>query len=127
MNLQRSTLTAYPCRPPRTTEDTLRSTRDAYSNIEITKKVARRTEVPLGKHGFDMLPSADWRTQKQATFITHPLDIRGDRMRAEALKVVTSGPTASTGAVTASHMKPRHVISAASDREEPQEVVVAAL
>ena len=88
-------------------KDTIRSARDAARNMEMTKKEARRTEIPLGKHGFDMLPSENWRSDKQANFVEHTVDIRGDRERAESLKVVTSGPTASAGAVTASHMTAR--------------------
>ena len=94
---------------PRDERETVRSTRDAARNIQITKQEARRTEVPLGANGFTMLPAAKWKSDTQANFIGHTLDIRGDRERAEALKVVTSGPTASAGAVTASLMKPRSV------------------
>ena len=68
---------------------------------------ARRTEVPFGAKGINMLPTAQWNSDKQANFTEHPLDIAGDRERAESFKVFTSGPTASTGAVTASHMKPK--------------------
>ena len=92
---------------PRDERDTVRSTLAAARNVQVSKQEARRTEVPLGKNGFTMLPVSKWRSDTQANFIGHTLDIRGDRERAEALKVVTSGPTASAGAVTASRMKPR--------------------
>jgi hypothetical protein len=87
----------------------------AYSHLQE----ARRTEIPFGAKGIDMLPTAQWNSDKQANYVEHPLDIKGDRERAECMKVFTSGPTASTGAVTASHPKPRGAAATARSASVP--------
>ncbi len=93
-------------------KDTLRSNRDAAWNMDVARKVTLKSEIPLGKNGFGTLHK--WQSEHQAEYVGHVVDIRGDRERAEALKVCTSGPTASTGAVTASHMRPRAATARAS-------------
>jgi hypothetical protein len=89
----------------RSQEDTLRSMRDASTMLSDLKKVTLKSDIPLGKHGMTMKSSKDWVSEHHGEYRTFVVDIKGDRERAEALKAITSGPTASTGAVTASHRK----------------------
>ncbi|GAX76536.1 hypothetical protein CEUSTIGMA_g3982.t1 [Chlamydomonas eustigma] len=88
--------------------DTLRSMRDAATTTSYSKKGTLKSEIPLGKYGFNTVRSLDWKSEYGGNYVPLKLDIQGDRQRAAALKIMTIGPTASTGAVTASHRKPKH-------------------
>ncbi|KAG1674204.1 hypothetical protein FOA52_013824 [Chlamydomonas sp. UWO 241] len=87
--------------------DTVRTQADMAWQAGLSKAAALRTGVPFGDKGFSAMASKDWRSDYQANLVGHTVDIKTDRLRAAALKASLGGPTATGGALTRDHPKPK--------------------
>ncbi len=91
---------------PRAPEDVLRS---IHASLEITAKskaMSHKSTLPMGKNAMSMLEPAQWVSEAHEHYVPHANDITGDRERAEGLKRLLGGPTASAGRLTAAHPVP---------------------
>lgn len=96
---------SFATRDPTDVARTLRASMEATARA---KADGSKSTIALGKGAMCLLPSSDWKSEKQENYKQHTgVDIAGDAARAAALKALMSGPTASAGKLTAKHPERR--------------------
>ncbi|KXZ52604.1 hypothetical protein GPECTOR_9g649 [Gonium pectorale] len=85
---------------PRDTSDLVAQLRAATALAENGRKTLERSTLPLGpKTGVNLIPSAKWVSENHDEYVQHQVDHREPFQRAEAMRTMFSGPTASAGKV----------------------------
>lgn len=66
-----------------------------------------RSTLPMGRNALCLVQPKDWKSDHQTNYVAHHTDVAGDYARAQELKRLLGGPTASGGRLTAGHPEPK--------------------
>lgn len=84
---------------PRDQDAVVRTLKAAAQLTEISHKALLRSTLPLGRNGVNIMGPGEWVSEAKEEFVKHKMDVQGDYERAQALKKLFNGPTASVGKV----------------------------
>ncbi|GFR52674.1 hypothetical protein Agub_g15298 [Astrephomene gubernaculifera] len=87
---------------PRDTADLLVQLRAAANLAENQRKMLDRGSIPMGpRTGVNLVPSSTWISEAKDSYVQYEVNLRDPHERAQAMRTMFSGPTASAGKMTA--------------------------